>query len=1244
MLRIVYYSAVTNTINSIHLAATEILKQLDEAGYPGILHLDAADHVDIEDPSGERLFLDNLWKADVLLVRLMGGLKSFPCWEEVRKNFRGDVFIVPAGVQGRTYAEKYNTLRGEDASAIAGYCLFGGKENSRNLLLYLLEKYSREKGFSIPDFSVFPPADLPYEGIYHPDFPDGTVDPDVYIFRKISGKRPVAGIWFHRGNWVNGNLQIIDDVIRACDENGMDVIPVFLSMGNESPGSLLPREVAEKFFLFDGFPLIDVHLNLMFFSLSQVGIDGESVDAFERNDRWFFKKYKIPVFQGMLSNESESDWADSDKGLNPVTITLSMALPELDGNITTVPVGFKERGLRDEKTGTRIIIHRGNQERIRRFVRLARGWAELGKIPDYEKRIAILFHNHPPQNSSIGSAYLLDSPETVWEIVRNLGERGYDVRNFPESSGALMEEIRSGLTNDTSWFSPEDVRTRAVGIFSSEDRQKHLASAFPDSGEASPARDATFAGERYIGGRIYGNVFIGIQPGREELHSPDSLVDSSYLDYYWWIQDVWKAHAIIHVGRHGSVEWLAGKGAGLSVTCGPDMALGNLPHIYVYVVNAPGEGLQAKRRGSAALVDHNIPSIDRSGLYGEMERLETLLEEYDEALLAGRGREEEIARRIREALEAGSTMGDISLGGKDDFQWIEQLRNTLDEVKNTQVRKALHVFGRDPVMGEQTGFLVSLSPFLRDVFEAYLKGKDELFSPVKMGRNDLLYHLHYRILEIFSSFSFNPERVVEVLEEFLKNPGLSPITLPPDSFKPFQKNLLDGLERVGGVTVPALENTHREMDSLLEALDGKAPPRGPAGTPTSGAVGVLPTGKNFYTLDPRRIPSDSAWSNGKRLGDSLINRYLKEKGEYPRKVGIVLWAGPIMRTRGDDIAEVLYLMGVRPLWNRSSGWVTDLEVIPLGELKRPRIDVMCKISGLFRDTLPSLIGLLDKAVGLTAFLDEPLEMNYIKAHVHQDLEESLREGLSEKQAVRESLFRVFGVKPQGYGSGVNQLVSSGNWADKKDLGNRYVEWGGWAYAPGFMGVEKRQLFSRQLKVLDAAVKNQDHRESDFMDSDDWYDYHGGMIAAAENLSGKAVAAYMGVTSRPGEIKTRTPGEEARLVFRSRILNPEWIQGMKKHGYKGALDISHALNNAFGWDAATGVVEDWMYDQFARTFLLNRENREWMEDSNPDAVRDMLERLLEAAQRGMWNPDEGLLDELKQLYMKNEESLEEYYEN
>lgn len=305
---------------------------------------------------------------------------------------------------------------------------------------------------------------------------------------------------------------------------------------------------------------------------------------------------------------------------------------------------------------------------------------------------------------------------------------------------------------------------------------------------------------------------------------------------------------------------------------------------------------------------------------------------------------------------------------------------------------------------------------------------------------------------------------------------------------------------------------------------------------------------------------------------------------------------------------------------------------------------MCKISGLFRDTLPSLIGLLDKAVGLTAFLDEPLEMNYIKAHVHQDLEESLREGLSEKQAVRESLFRVFGVKPQGYGSGVNQLVSSGNWADKKDLGNRYVEWGGWAYAPGFMGVEKRQLFSRQLKVLDAAVKNQDHRESDFMDSDDWYDYHGGMIAAAENLSGKAVAAYMGVTSRPGEIKTRTPGEEARLVFRSRILNPEWIQGMKKHGYKGALDISHALNNAFGWDAATGVVEDWMYDQFARTFLLNRENREWMEDSNPDAVRDMLERLLEAAQRGMWNPDEGLLDELKQLYMKNEESLEEYYEN
>ena len=1217
MVRIAYFTAVTNSMNGFKSASRNLLEELPE------IEILAVDSVDLRDPSQDTLrneFIDFVGTADICIIRLMGGLNSFPVWEDIQHNKKADIFIVPAGSAAAQAAAAKNTITGKAADTLAQYAIHGGVENYRNLLKFIYNKY---RGGAVKPLPVNPPALLPGQGIYHPDYPF-PVDPSKYFAKELSPDKPTAGIWFHRGNWVNGNTGIIDSIIRECGKRGLNVIPLFVDMGSGPKGSLPPDKTAEQFFLdAQGKCLIDVHINLMMFSLSR----GKAVQSGPKSpgpeELWFFAKHKIPVLQGILSNEDESRWKDSLTGLNPVTITLAMALPELDGNITTVPVGFKERSSRDPETGARTVIHAGEPDRIRQLVSLAANWAFLSRIPTEEKRVAILFHNHPPRNDTIGGAYLLDSPASVCALVQAMEREGYLIDGFPPDGDTLMRVIKSGLTNDSSWLDQTQIAERAADIFSRELFSQYFTALSDHVKEETGRFSGPPREDFYIPGKVFGNIFVGIQPGRKDLHDPDNPADYKYIAYYWWIRHVWKAHAVIHVGRHGSVEWLYGKGAGLSRDCYTDVALGDIPHLYIYVVNAPGEGVQAKRRGDACLVDHNVPVMDKSELYGEMAELENLLDEYDEARRNDPGKAPRLLEMVREKYRETDLREDVPV---DSGRFPAMLRDRLDEIKNTQVRDGLHILGISPKGKQMIRFLAALTTVGSPQEKSLL---EELGRMYPESGPDELHTIHLELLRKFGERNFNPDFSEPVCRGVLRD---------------CSESILQIMKHIGLVLVPGLTGAGREIRSLLDGLAGRGVPTGPSGAPTRGCLEVLPTGKNFYTLDPRVIPSPAAWETGQRLAESLIDRYKEEHGKVPEHLGIVLWAGPNMRTRGDDIAEVLYLLGVRPVWNKKSGWVTDVEVIPLSELRRPRIDVTCKISGLFRDSLPNVIDLIDKAVCSVAFLEEPKEMNFVAAHVREELDTYLAEGLEREAAEKESLFRVFGVKPGGYGSGVNKLIDSGEWQDRDELGKRYIQWGGWAYAPGMMGVERKETFSRRLTTMNVTVKNQDHRESDFMDSDDWYDYHGGMIAAVRYVSGKSPAAYMGDSSKPKEIKTRSPGEEAKLVFRTRILNPKWITAMKRHGYKGALDVSRSLDNAFGWDAVAEVVEDWMYDRFAETYALDRETREWIEQVNPDALRNLIERLFEAHARGMWRVDEEMLEKLKELYAGNEKKLEEIYDS
>jgi cobaltochelatase CobN len=440
--------------------------------------------------------------------------------------------------------------------------------------------------------------------------------------------------------------------------------------------------------------------------------------------------------------------------------------------------------------------------------------------------------------------------------------------------------------------------------------------------------------------------------------------------------------------------------------------------------------------------------------------------------------------------------------------------------------------------------------------------------------------------------------------------------------------------------VPRLEQTREEQEACLAALEGRFVKPGPSGAPSRGQAHILPTGRNFYSVDPQKIPTPAAWEVGKKLGDALIERYLTEHGAYPDNVGLILWASPTMRSKGDDVAEILYLLGVKPIWQRGSGNVRGVKIIPAAELGRPRIDVTPRISGIFRDAFPLLVDLIDKAVQMVAILDETPESNFIRRHVLRDLQDLKKEGLDGEDAFRQATFRVFGSPPGSYGAGVAQLVESKAWKTTDDLGNMYINWSSYAYGRDTFGQAAEKNFRRTLSRMSVTVKNEDTREKDMMTCTDFYNYHGGLITAVHAVRGKRPFSLSGDSADPEQVKVRTTTEEARHVFRSRLLNPIWLEGLKRHGYKGAGDISKAMDIILGWDATADVVDDWMYRRFAEKVPLNREMQDWMKTVNPYALHNILDKLLEAIGRGMWQAGPEMEDELRNAYLEVEGDIEE----
>ncbi len=1201
-------------------------------------------------------------ESDVLIVRMMGGKASFPafdavleaCGERNKAGRKTPLLIIHAAGgddEALELAREHSALFGtESGEVVQRYLLNGGSANFGNMLMFLHNVLFET------EYPAEPPRKLPHEGIYHPDYP-AYDDFEGYLENHMDPSRPTIGLWFYQSYFVDGDLAAYDSLIREIERQGANVIAVFhlryRDAMRENRGS---DYVADTFFRDSrGNSRIDALINPLMFSLTLNAPDYRDI----------LPGLDVPFLQAMTTFQSREEWKRSVQGLGTMEVSFSAAQPEFDGALITVPFATREHAGIDPLTGAEMMKIMPVEERVEKLAAMAIRWAQLRRKPNGEKRIAIVFHHYPPRNDRIGCAVGLDSFESVRLLLMRMCEEGYRVEKEYNSGDELAGELLDRMTCDRRWLMPEQMAARAEASASPDQylswheglprevRQKMIA----EWGEA-PGELFVHGDRLLFSGIVNGNVFITIQPPRGKLerqdqliHDPDIPPPHHYLAHYRWMRDVFRADAVMHVGKHGSLEWLPGKALGLSEECFPDLAIMDLPNIYPYIINDPSEGTQAKRRSNCCIVDHLTPVFTNADLYEEMASLENLLANYAEARRSDPGKLDVLRPMIWDALVEADLDKDTGYDrarAMADFEsFLEDLHAYLDEIADTMISDGLHTLGLAPEGERLTELVVQMTrleqggvPSLRE-------------SILKAGGYDLDSLIENRGCPLYGSEGKTGGQVIREAHEtaldmvrmlsardYADNAPAAVLEALPDAVS---GDVLEALRYICDDLVPRIGMVGDETDSSLRGFDGRYVPAGPSGSPTRGQADILPTGRNFYSVDPRKIPTPAAWKVGVSLGDALVERYLEEKGEYPRSIGIILFGGATMRSGGDDLAEIFYLMGVRPVWQKGSGYVKGVEIIPSNELKWPRLDIVPRISGFFRDAFPLLVDRIDDAVRMVAALNEPPEINLLRRNVLADAEVYRREGMNEDEAMREATFRVFGCPPGTYGAGVEELIESKNWDTQDDLADNYVRYSSHAYGRGSYGKRKPATFRKVLSRLDTTVKNEDSREYDMFSCTDYYNYYGGLITAAKQERGELPLSLVGDSSDPDRVKVRTTFEEAKHVFRSRLLNPKWLEGLKRHGYKGAGDISKMMDVILGWDATAEVVDDWMYERVAGKYVLDEEMKRWMREVNPYARQNILDKLLEAISRGMWNATDEMKQRLQDEYLETEGEIEEISE-
>ncbi|MCW7079575.1 MAG: magnesium chelatase subunit H [Candidatus Methanospirare jalkutatii] len=1139
-----------------------------------------------------------------------------------------------------------SNVKPEVVATANAYFVKGGYENVLNMLKFLVSEI-----LGRGEWKYEPPKEERWQGFYHPDAESvfGSIEDYLswYATRSQGSRgqkraasdvrverKPRVGILFYRTYFLNEDLEVVDALIREFERQGFDVISAFCTgMGDKEAGAKTSGEVIKEFV-----GKVDALVNLQPVFLATV--EG-AVSV--------LKELDVPVFHPvLLYYKTVKEWREDPHGLSAAEVGWSVAMPEFEGLIEPLVVGACDEAEKSK--------HVPVDERVRKIVRRVKKWVELRKKPKAERRVAFILHNKPCASveATVGSASHLDALESVARILKRMRDEGYAVENPPENGKALIDEImRRKAISEFRWTTVEEIVKKggALALISKEEYEEwfncldeEVRKKVCDVWGDPPGDAMVFEGKLVVTGLKFGNAIVCVQPKRgcagarcdgqvcKILHDPEVPPPHQYLATYKYLEE--NADVVVHVGTHGNLEFLPGKSVGLSERCFPDVAIGDLPHLYIYNSDNPPEGTIAKRRSYATLIDHMQAVLTESGLYGELKELEDAIAEYRKVKGENKARESELRKQIISLLrktrlfdeiknelrrKVGERCGKVCESDEDfgeaEFDAVlDAIHKALSRIYDTQIPDGMHIFG-EKVEGERkVNFIYAI--LRRDFRKALLrKGSTAEADEIAKG--------------ILRKFLSGEESAAAEIAE------MNAVLSGGDEILRLKEKCDD---------ISARLDATDEMGALLHGLDAGYVEPGPSGLITKGKVEVLPTGRNFYSLDPFKIPTKAAWEVGKRLADALLRKYEEECGEIPENIAMYWMASDIMWADGEQLAQILYLIGVEPVWD-ASGRVHSFRIIPLEELKRPRIDVTVRVSGIIRDCFYNCIEFLDRAIRAVSALEEPPSLNFLRKHA-EDAERA--EGAEGAEGVKgaggaegaEKYARIFSSKPGTYGSGVNLAVYASAWKTPRDLAEVFIVWNGYAYGENMFGEPAHKTLKSQLKTVSATFNKTTTDEYDMLGCCCYFSTHGGLTVAAREISGKKVIALYGDTRNEENVEVRTLADEIRRVVRTKLLNPKWIEGMKRHGYKGAGDISKRIGRVYGWEATTEEVDDWIFDEIARTFVLDDEMRAFFERENPWALEEIGRRLIEAHERGLWKASEDVLDALRGALLEVEGWMEE----
>lgn len=1203
--RIIFASAADSELSSMAAA-------VDRAG---ISDLRLANILRLAHNLSVDLWLENtVQHAKIVVVRLLGGAGYWPYGVDelvaLAQTKALKLALLPGDASPDPLLRERSTVSPEDWDYLHQLFQNGGPE-SLDLALAACSALADDQA---PEHHL--PQAFPKFGIWWPG--EGIVDQKalhrIHTGLGVSETNCAIPLLFYRAALEGAGTATLNRLIKALTRQGLAPIPMMISSLRQADCIAFAKETFAEF---DPQAI----LNLTGFAL---GLDGIGPEANP------FSETEAPIIQLIQSGRPEAQWIDDSQGLTAKDLAMQIVLPELDGRIGALIVGHKEEAQWHDATECPLAIYAPDVDGINRAVAFSKNWVNLRQTNRPNRKVGLVLANYPIRDGRIANGVGYDAPQSTVEILQALSDAGYTLEGLPRDGNMLVEMLQAGPTN------ADPQRGESAAVLPLTDYKK-LFAAFPDklkneietrwgAPETDPfVRDDGF----HLPVVMMGNVAIILQPARgydrdveANYHDPDLVPPHAYCATYLWLQHSFGAQALIHNGKHGNLEWLPGKATALDAASYPLALWGALPHFYPFIVNDPGEGTQAKRRTGAVIIDHLVPPLTRAETYGPLKDLEALLDEYYAASGMDNRRLDDLKKRILAFSKDAQLDRDLDFPDDDD-EALNQIDTFLCDLKEAQIRDGLHIFGQSPTDDLLRDLTVALARVPRgDTAPGDASLIRALADDLKLGFDPLTAPLGDKwegpkpaeLLELSSeqwrSIGDTIERLELLAAQLVDNKTVPQAWRATTAvFATIQTIIRPRLEQCGP----------QEIKALLDGLDGKFVAPGSSGAPSRGRLDVLPTGRNFYSVDNRAVPTQTAWLLGAKSAENLIKRHFQDHGAYLRSMALSVWGTANMRTGGDDIAQAMALIGAKPKWDPSSLRVSGYEITPLAKLGRPRVDVTLRISGFFRDAFPQLIDLFDKAVRAIGALDEPEDQNPIAARTRTDALALMRDGKSEAEAALAAGHRVFGSKPGAYGAGLQGLMDSGNWQDTGDLAEAFVTWGHYAYGAHAKGLPERARFKARLSDIEAVVHNQDNREHDLLDSDDYYQFEGGLTATAEALSGRKPAVYHNDHSRPERPLTRTLEEEISRTMRSRVVNPKWIAGIMRHGYKGAFEIIATVDYMFAFAATTGAVKTHHFDLAFEAFILDEKVSDFIKDNNRHGYDELCDKFRDAITRGFWTP-------------------------